>query len=72
MFCKNLEKRSKESKKNSKFGLKMRATVDMAMAGNNHCCDKAKNYNNKEMSKCLKDCCNNRTLSQQRIGKIPL
>ena len=37
MFCRNLEKRSKKSKKSSKFDLKIRATVDLAKAGNVDC-----------------------------------
>ena len=38
----------------------MKATTDLAMARSSHCCDKAKNYRNKEMSKWPKDCRNNR------------
>ena len=37
MFCRNLEKRSKESKKISKFDLKMRASTNLAKAGNEDC-----------------------------------
>ena len=37
MFCINLEKRSKESKKNSKFDLKMRATTALAKTDNIDC-----------------------------------
>ena len=37
MFYINLEKRSKESKKISKFDLKMRAAIDLAKAGSVDC-----------------------------------
>ena len=37
MFCRNLEKRSKESKKSSKFDLKIRATINLAKVGNVDC-----------------------------------
>ena len=37
MFCINLEKISKNSKKSSKFDLKMRVAVDLAKAGSTHC-----------------------------------
>ena len=60
MFYINLEKKSKYSKKSSKYGLKIRAAANLAMAGNNHCRDKAKNYCNKEISKWPENCCNNR------------
>ena len=37
MFCRNLEKKSKESKKINKFDLKMRAATDLAKAGSADC-----------------------------------
>ena len=40
--------------------LKLKAMVDLAMAGSNHCRDKGKNYRNKEISKWPEDCRNNR------------
>ena len=39
MFCRNLEKRSKESKKINKFNLKMIAATNLAKAGSVDCCN---------------------------------
>ena len=60
MLCRNLKKRSKKSKKRSKFDSKIRTTIDLAKVGSDYCCDETKNCYNKEMSKWPEDCRNNR------------
>ena len=40
MFCRNLEKRSNRSKKNSKFDLKMRAIENLAKEGSADRCNR--------------------------------